>query len=125
MIAVLALAMAVLTGAHQLTPEQRQKEYPQAAIDRGDQGTAVTSVEIDSEGHPRNCHVVTSSGSQDLDSGACVAATDLIDLKSRTHATGTVTRKIHFILFDEPLSPKMLSVDLSDRFIIRERHPAK
>jgi protein TonB len=46
-------------------------DYPQDALDRNEQGTTSFRLDIDARGRVTDCTIVTSSGSESLDSATC------------------------------------------------------
>ncbi|RXZ66298.1 energy transducer TonB [Pelagerythrobacter rhizovicinus] len=46
-------------------------DYPEAAINAGEEGVTSFTLSIDAEGHPTNCRINSSSGSSRLDARVC------------------------------------------------------
>lgn len=60
-----------VTRARHIAGRIRNADYPRGAGDVGAQGTVVVHFDVDTEGRPRRCRVVDTSGNAELDATTC------------------------------------------------------
>ena len=83
--------------------QQIRADYPARALRNGEQGTVTMQIGVDETGRVNSCTVTQTSGSSNLDQGACESFRQHAKFKPARDATGraiesTLTQSVRYIL---------------------------